>query len=145
MKFGESQVRESTEIEIHGVLQKRNRKGFYQNRYLRTCGWQLQYWPSSQFFSENRTNPSSSYDIREIRIIEATGDCKFYIQFMNEKFKLDLKAISNEQCQEWVEFIRAKKNLHSPNSLLDLDNSDSTFKTKTFGALIKLPLTEQVQ
>lgn len=64
---------------------------------------------------------------------------------MNEKFKLDLKAISNEQCQEWVEFIRAKKNLHSPNSLLDLDNSDSTFKTKTFGALIKLPLTEQVQ
>jgi hypothetical protein len=144
MRFGQKEVRQSVELELHGVLQKKNRKGFYQNRYLRTCGTYLQYWTSSEDYTLNRETPSTSYDLREIKVIESTGDCCFYIQFMNEKFRIELRAISEEQCEEWIEFLKAKKALHSTNSLLVDKNIGDTFKTNTFRTLLKLSPVDQV-
>ena len=144
MRFGEKEVRQSVEIELHGVLQKKNRKGFYQNRYLRTYGSYLHYWSSSEEYQEKKLEPSSSYDIREIKVIEILGEGYFYIQFMNEKFRLELRAINEEQCQEWVHFLNAKKTLHSSNSLLNDTNIGNSFKTSTFNTLLKLSTIEQV-
>ena len=143
MKFGEREVRESQELEMRGVLQKKNRNGLYQNRYFSTRGAYLEYWSSSQH-ALTSLQPSSSYDLREIKIVECPGDRIVYIQFMNEKFKLELRAISDEQCMEWVNFLKAKIALHSPNTLLSNIDDGAEFQTRTFAALLRLKVQDQV-
>jgi hypothetical protein len=166
MKFGEKYTHQSMEIELYGVLQKRNKNGFYQNRYLRTKGCYLQYWTSYEKYRQNNEElPSASYNIKEIQLIEMQqdGSHNFVIQFMNKKFKLELKGISDENCIEWIEFLNAKRSLYSTNSLLDpnLHRSGAAWgggaegegdggsslitslKTNTFVTLLKLTSEEQ--
>jgi hypothetical protein len=145
MKFGEREVRESSELEMRGVLQKRNRNGMFQNRYLSTRGAFIEYWSSSDEALACPHKPSSSYDMREIKVVECQGDRILYIQFMNEKFKLELRAISEEQCQEWVNFLKAKITLHSPNNLLSEMEDGVKFQTKTFATLLRLKPGDQVR
>jgi hypothetical protein len=58
---------------------------------------------------------------------------------MNNKFKLELKAMSDEQLNEWVEFLLAKKSLYSVDELLvDLSKQRVSFKTKTFQSIMIL-------
>jgi hypothetical protein len=143
MRFGERQVRDSMGLEYSGVLQKKNKKGFYQNRFIRTSGCYIQYWTSSEKYAAEEEHPSSSYDIKEIKLIESRGDGYFFIQFMNEKFKLELRAISEDQCQEWIHFLNSKRSLHSTNSLLNDSVVNNSFKTSTFAALLRLTAEEQ--
>lgn len=145
MKFGEREVRESGELEMRGVLQKRNRNGMFQNRYFSTRGAFIEYWSSSEEAIASPQKPSSSYDMREIKVVEGLGDRIVYIQFMNEKFKLELRAISEEQCQEWINFLRAKISLHSPNNLLSDIDDGVRFQTKTFATLLRLKPGDQVR
>ncbi len=62
---------------------------------------------------------------------------------MNDKFKLDVKTISPEQCREWIAIIKAKKNLHSVDKLAE-NISVNDFRTKTFASLLFLKDAEQV-
>jgi hypothetical protein len=169
MKFGEKYTHQSMEIELFGVLQKRNKNGFYQNRYLRTKGCFLQYWTSyEKYLQYNEELPSASYNIKEIQLIELQqdGSHHFVIQFQNKKFKLELKGISDENCIEWIDFLNAKRALYSTNSLLDssIHHTAGTWggptgtgggdggsppgwitslKTNTFVTLLKLTAEEQ--
>lgn len=138
-------MRESKELEMRGVLQKKNRNGIYQNRFFSTRGAYLEYWATSQEAISSPSKPSSSYDIREIKIVDGPGDRIVYIQFMNEKFKLELRAISDEQCNEWISFLRAKISLHSSSNLLTGVEEGMHFQTRTFAALLRLKVNDQVK
>ena len=65
---------------------------------------------------DKKSEPSSSFDIREIKVIEAqetVGNRQFALFFMNEKFKLELKAATPDQCREWIAILEAKRQLHN--------------------------------
>lgn len=66
------------------------------------------------------------------------------IQFSNDKFKLDLRAISEEQCEEWSDFLKAKAALYSMDNLLSSIDDGLTFRTRTFESLLKIPVADQV-
>jgi hypothetical protein len=146
MRFGETSVVQSAEIEIQGVLQKKNRNGFYQNRYFRTKGVHFMYWLSYEKFLENNSSPSSTYDFREVSLIQYCGDKCFLFQFMNEKFKLELRGISDQQCKEWVDFCKSKQLLYSVDQLKsNIDEGELDFQTKTFRSLLVLGKYDQVR
>jgi hypothetical protein len=70
-KFGRGNALASTkEVELHGVLEKRNRNGIFQKRYFQTERSLLKYWSS-----ENDTNnlPSTTYDVRDVRLIHSVA------------------------------------------------------------------------
>lgn len=70
-KFGRGNAMASTkEVELHGVLEKRNRNGIYQKRYFQTERSMLKYWSS-----ENHTHnpPSTTYDVRDVRVIHSVA------------------------------------------------------------------------
>ena len=70
-KFGRGNANTNTkEVELHGVLEKRNRNGIYQKRYFQTERSLLKYWSS-----ENDTGnvPSSVYDVRDVRLIHSVA------------------------------------------------------------------------
>ena len=61
---------------------------------------------------------------------------------MNDKFKLELKAASPDQCREWVAILEAKRQLHNIDKLVQVSNKE--FKTKTFQSLLLLSEVDQV-
>jgi hypothetical protein len=148
MRFGESKVheRDGCEIEIEGVIQKKNRNGFWQNRYFLTEGTHLKYWLNYEKYIAEKSSPSSTYDFREVTSIFPDEDYKsFCLQFMNEKFKLELRGISEKQNIEWINFCRSKQKLYSVDQLrLNINEDTVTFQTKTFFALLQLERVDQV-
>ena len=144
--FGQTETLESQEIELHGVLQKRNRNGVFQTRYFRTEGHNLCYWWSIADFENHRITPSSKYDIREIQYINIQPDGKtLYSQFMNEKFKVEIRAISENQAQKWFDFLSAKKELHSISTIIHRINDGVKFRTCLFQTLLPLKEVDQVR
>ena len=70
-KFGRGNALASTkEVELHGVLEKRNRNGIYQKRYFQTERSLLKYWSSE---SDKHNAPSSIYDVRDVRVIHSVA------------------------------------------------------------------------
>ena len=74
--------------------------------------------------------------------MESISNRQFTLFFMNDKFKLDLKAVSPEQCREWIAILQAQRQLYNVDKLMSVEVSE--FKTKTFMSLLKLPEVEQV-
>lgn len=142
-KFGRGNLlRLSSETELHGKLQKRNRNGIYQPRYFQTQGSLLKYWTNE---NEKNLSAGSVFDVREFRSAQNVGDNCLCIQMLNEKFKLELKAVSNEQCNEWADFLRAKMALYSVDNLKSsIDAETLAFKTRTFEGLLRIPVHNQV-
>lgn len=142
-RFGRGSLcHQSSENELNGKLQKRNRNGIFQARYFQTQGSVLKYWSNEQ--DKNTTN-CSVFDVREFRSVQNVGDNCLSIQMTNDKFKLDLKAISNEQCNEWVDFLKAKMSLYSVDHLKSsIDSEAVAFKTRTFAGLLRVPVHDQV-
>jgi hypothetical protein len=63
----------------------------------------------------------------------------------NDKFKLEMKAVSNEQCNEWADFLRAKMTLYSVDNLkTSIDTEAVAFTTRTFESLLRIPVADQV-
>jgi hypothetical protein len=63
---------------------------------------------------------------------------------MNSKFKMELRAHTEEQLLEWVEFLLAKRSLFSVDELLvDLTKKKLCFKTVTFQSLMVLREKDQ--
>jgi hypothetical protein len=143
-KFGRGNfLRQSSEVEMHGKLHKRNRNGMFQPRYFQTQGPHLTYWNNE---NEKNIVPGCVFDVREFRSIQKVGDCCFCIQMTNDKFKLELKAVSNEQCGEWCDFIQAKMTLYSVDNLkTGIDTEAIAFKTRTFETLMRVPIADQVK
>lgn len=132
-----------SDIDIYGYLQKKTSKGIYVNRYFTTSCHLLKYWHDKQSF-DNMESPSEEFDIREIRQIEKPGGRQINLIFMNDKFRLDLKALSDEQFAEWSEVIPAKRSLYSVDELLvDLRSDRISLRTKTFQSLLFLKDREQ--
>jgi hypothetical protein len=73
---------------------------------------------------------------------ETIGNRQFVLYFMNDKFKLELKANSPDQCREWISILEAKRQLHNLDKLTAVNPND--FKTKTFKSLLKMTEVEQV-
>ena len=156
-KFGRGNLqRLSREIELAGTLQKRNRKGLYQMRYFETNGPLLKYWNNEQEKinstttndnnnNNNNDNNGKIFDVRDFRKIDSNGN-NFSIQMSHEKFKLEMKALTNEQCQEWVDFLQAKMSLYSIDKLKSsIDTEKVSFETRFFERLISLPVQDQVR
>ena len=142
-KFGRGNLlRQSREIELHGKLLKRNRNGIFQARYFQTKGPSLKYWTNEQ---EKNTTPRSVFDVREFRSVQNVGENCICIQMSNEKFKVEMKAISNEQCNEWADFLQAKMSLYSVDNLkTSIDTEAVACKTRTFEGLLRIPVHDQV-
>jgi hypothetical protein len=143
-KFGRGNLcqRQSCEIELAGKLQKRNRNGIFQARYFQTRGPLLKYWANE---TEKNITTGSVFDVREFRSVQNVGENCICIQMSNDKFKLDIKAISNEQCNEWADFLQAKISLYSVDNLkTSIDTDAVAFKTRTFEGLLRTPVHDQV-
>jgi hypothetical protein len=143
MMTEEEDLKDNSEFEISGYLQKKTTKGFYVNRYFSTFGHTLRYWQDQVAF-ENTDKSSEVYDICDIKNIEKTNNRQFNLYFLNERFKLELKAASDEQCKEWTEVLMAKRSMYSVDELLmTLDTNRMSFKTKTFRSLLVLKEKDQ--
>lgn len=149
--LNEDTNRESREIELHGILQKRNRKGFYQNRYFRTSGVLLSYYKDQESFNKTPLYPNASFKFTDMTSAQTNGpDGKFIVSFAISSVVLDLKAVTESHAIHWVSFIRAKINLYAVNLLLTMDNSltvlgspNLLFVTTTFRELMLLKLSDQ--
>ena len=122
MRFGDVKSyqqndRASREIELHGVLQKKNSKGFFQNRYFRTAGVILSYYRDFDSFQKNPYVPSESYKFTDMASVVDTVDRCFIISFQAAAFKLEIRAATDAQCLQWTSFLRAKINLYSVNEV----------------------------
>ena len=63
---------------------------------------------------------------------------------MNSKFKLELRALSDEQFAQWSGMLIAKRNLYSIDDLLsDINAQRLSFKTTTFQYLMLLKENDQ--
>jgi hypothetical protein len=119
MRFGESIAlppndQGTREVELHGVIQKKNSKGFFQNRYFRTAGVLLNYYTDYESYVADACTPSASYRFTDVGDIEILGDHRFLVSFSSgTSFKLELRAATEAQCEQWVTFLKAKKNLYS--------------------------------
>ena len=60
---------------------------------------------------------------------------------MNDKFRLELKAGTPEQCREWISILEAKRQLHNLDKLTHV--APSEFRTSTFKSLLQLSEVEQ--
>jgi hypothetical protein len=142
-KFGRGNLcRQSSETELYGKLTKRNRNGIFQARYFQTQGPLLKYWANE---NEKNIATGSVFDVREFRSVQNVGEHCICIQMTNDKFKLEIKAISNEQCNEWTDFLRAKMSLYSVDNLKSsIDTEAVAFKTRTFEGLLRIPVHDQV-
>lgn len=70
-KFGRGiTLTSAKDVELHGILEKKNRNGIYQKRYFRTERSLLMYWSSE---NDTRNPPSSTYDVRDVRLIHSVG------------------------------------------------------------------------
>lgn len=130
---------EDSQQEMEGILQKKNRIGHYQNRYFKTHLNKLYYYTGGKISSDNNENPTSIFDISEMSEIIRKGSRLIQLQFYSgDKFKLDLQSSSATLCNEWVQFLLAKRSLYSTSELLEELDASTTFKTKTFGTLMLL-------
>jgi hypothetical protein len=130
---------EDNQQEMEGILQKKNRIGHYQNRYFKTHLNKLVYYTGGKISSDNNENPTSIFDISEMSEITRKGSRLIQLQFYSgDKFKLDLQSSSATLCNEWVQFLLAKRSLYSTSELLEELDSSTTFKTNTFGTLMLL-------
>lgn len=97
--------RESGEVEVKGLAQKKNKTGFFQYRYFATASYNLYYW-NTQHDYEKHAEPSSSYDIREIKDIDFDRQKRLLcLQFSNKKFRLELKVASEEEVIDKYTFV----------------------------------------
>lgn len=130
---------EGRDVEVAGYLQKKTSRGFFINRYFRTYTHYLRYWQEKAQF-EQQVEPSESFDICEVKNLEKThGGRVLCLFFMNDKFKLELKAASERDCSEWYEIILAKKSLYSTTELLaELAQDEVKFVTEAFRTLMTL-------
>ena len=103
----------------------------------------LQYW-TSKADCDKSVEPSSSYDLREMNSLEITNKRNLTLLFGSAKFKLELRALTDEQCLHWAEFLRSKKALHSISDLINDLDGDAEFKTEAFRVLMKLKEFDQV-
>ena len=134
---------DSPDVEVSGYLQKKTSKGLYSSRFFSTQGRYLKYWPDKTKFDVG-TDASETFDLCEVKHFEKQGNKSFCIYFMNDKFKLELRAASDQNCTEWHELLLAKRSLHSVSELLaDLNNASITFKTKMFQDLMVLKERDQ--
>jgi hypothetical protein len=133
----------SGDIEICDYLLKKTSKGYFVNRFFATKNHYLKYWSDKQSY-ENDLESSESYDICEVKNIERPGNRALILYFMNAKFKLELKGLSDEQCNNWTELLIAKKSLYSIDELMvDLIKQKITFATRTFQILMILKEKDQ--
>jgi hypothetical protein len=134
------------DVDTSGYIQKKSRSGIFQSRYFKTTGSLLKYW-ADKASCEKGNEPGAVYDLRDARNFERPpGSKQLNLVFTDgDKFKLELKFTSEEECTSWTEVLSAKRNLYSINKLLvDLDVG-TEFRTKTFGALMILSDREQSQ
>eukprot|EP01038_Epipyxis_sp_PR26KG_P008273 gene8273-11200_t len=107
-------------------------------------GHSLKYYPDSSSYEKKPHECSGEYDICDIKSIEKGNNKTFTLYFLNGKFKLELKSISDEVCNEWCEVLLAKKSLYSIDELLlDLNQQNIVFQTTTFQSLLILKEKEQ--
>jgi hypothetical protein len=135
------------EVELSGFLQKKNSKGFYQYRYFKTQRHMLHYWTTDKEASESETPASSSFDMTEIKSIEKNLNKRiFTLYFMNDKFKLELKTLSDESFLEWTELIVAKRALYSVSQLLTDLNAEKglQFQSPLFKTLLLMKEKDRV-
>jgi hypothetical protein len=67
------------------------------------------------------------------------------LKFTSNRFVLDLRGASDEQCSALVETLHAKQTMYSITELLVELDSGTEFKTKTFKQLMVLSEREQYQ
>jgi len=137
-------VRQSGEIELRETLQKKNTSGIYQSRFFTTKGYMLHYWTSKADY-EKDADPSNSYDLREMNSLEVASKRNLTLLFGSAKFKLELRALTDDQCLHWAEFLKSKKSLHSLSDLINELDGDVEFKTEAFRVLMKLREHDQVR
>lgn len=77
--------------------------------------------------------------------LEITSKRNLTLLFGSAKFKLELRALTDEQCLHWAEFLRSKKALHSISDLINDLDGDAEFKTDAFRVLMKLKEFDQNQ
>ncbi len=132
------------EMEVEGYMQRKNSKGYHNNRYFRTSGQYLRYWTDKNSYIQNEKE-SETYNIAQVSEITCNASSRsFVLFFMNGAFKLELKAHSNEHFFEWSELLKAKKSLYSRDELLsDLNLRRVSFRTKTFQSLMVLDEKDQ--
>lgn len=134
----------SKELEFEGYLQRRDRLGWFRTRFFQTRGHTLQYFTHGKESMERGDPPTAIFDIREITDIKKGSglyqDRTMLILFATgDKFRLELRAVSEESMMEWQEILLAKRALYSKTELLEaLDASKTTFKTSTFASLLVL-------
>lgn len=125
-----------------GYLSKKNRKGYYNSRYFQTLNEGISYWIDKASF-DRHDEASSTFEIKDIKAIEKSTSGRVLSLIFGDKFRIDLKCEVDE-CKIWFEILTAKKAFYSVKELLtDLDNGRTRFVTRTFSALMVIPVTEQ--
>lgn len=125
-----------------GYLSKKNRKGYYNSRYFQSVNEGISYWIDKASF-DRREEPSSTFEIKDIKNIERSAGGRVLSLVFGDKFRIDLKS-EIDDCNVWYETLTAKKSFYSVKELLsDLQNENTEFATKTFSALMVIPVKEQ--
>jgi hypothetical protein len=132
------------DFEKTGFLLKKTSKGLWVNRYFVTERNMLSYWHDINSF-EQHDNPSEKYDVAEIKSIERTSHRGLIINFLNSsKFKLEVRALVDNERNEWAAILEGKSKLYSVDELLsDLRLHAISFKTKAFATLMFLHEKDQ--
>lgn len=132
------------DIEKSGYLLKKTSKGLWVNRYFVTERNILSYWHDQNSF-EQHDNPSEKYDIAEIKNVERTSNRGLVVNFLNSsKFKLEIRALMDNERNEWASILEGKAKLYSVDELLsDLRQHHISFRTRTFETLMFLHEKDQ--
>ena len=112
-------------------------------RFFATKGQYFSYWSNETEYIKG-LEPQGVYNTQEMKSITSSEKRLMYIQFNSVKFKLELKALTDESCNQWVELLKCKKELYSVNELLLELDSGVTFQTEAFASLMRLKEDEQV-
>jgi hypothetical protein len=137
-------AKDDYKIEFEAYVQKKNTKGYYQNRYFQTRGTLLQYW-NDHHSKESGSDASATFDIKDITHIDRQPGRYVTLRFTSNRFVLDLRCASDEQCSLLIETLHAKQALYSITELLVELDSGTEFMTKTFRQLMVLTEREQSQ
>ena len=132
----------SAELEYKGYLQKKNSKGYFQQRYFETDGSALKYWTDFDMH-EKGLECSSSYDVKDISSIERMQNRVIILQFSSKKFTVELRAPTEEQQILLFEILNAKRALFCVSELLLELDSGVEFQTVSFSTLMKLNERDQ--
>lgn len=141
----ENDVVMENDIDWKGYMLKKTSKGIWVNRYFLASSSYLYYWKDIKQYNL-KMQPAQRYNISHFKEILKPSPRLLTIIFSNNtKHKIELKLQIENERDDWVTILEAKRKLYSPIELLnELNLKKIEFKTKFFQTILQLSEEEQV-